>query len=110
MTTVKLTASALAIAAVSASAAYARDNVQVAGSSTVLPYASIVAEAFGENFDFPTPVVESGGSSAGLKRFCEGVGENTIDIANASRAIKETEVKTCAENGVTDIIEVKHRL
>ncbi|MGY9049964.1 phosphonate ABC transporter substrate-binding protein [Puniceibacterium antarcticum] len=107
MKTVKLTASALAIAAVSASAAYARDNVQVAGSSTVLPYASIVAEAFGENFDFPTPVVESGGSSSGLKRFCEGVGEATIDVANASRPIKESELKTCAENGVTDIIEVK---
>jgi len=73
----------------------------------VLPYASIVAEAFGENFDFPTPVVESGGSSAGLKRFCEGVGENTIDVANASRAIREREVGVCVENGVTDIIEVR---
>lgn len=103
---VKLTASALAIAAVATSAA-ARDQVQVAGSSTVLPYASIVAEAFGENFDFPTPVVESGGSSAGLKRFCEGVGENTIDVANASRKIKGKEIKKCAENGVTDIIEVR---
>jgi phosphate transport system substrate-binding protein len=81
--------------------------VQVAGSSTVLPYASIVAEAFGENTDFPTPVVESGGSSAGLKRFCEGVGENTIDVANASRAIRDSEIETCAENGVTDIIEVR---
>ncbi len=105
--TLKLTASALAIAAVSATAAAARDNVQIAGSSTVLPYASIVAELFGENTDFPTPVVESGGSSAGLKRFCEGVGENTIDIANASRAIREKEIKACAENGVTDIIEVR---
>ncbi|WP_276714816.1 substrate-binding domain-containing protein [Pseudooceanicola nitratireducens] len=103
----KLTASAVAIAAVSATAAAARDQVQVAGSSTVLPYASIVAEAFGENFDFPTPVVESGGSSAGLKRFCEGVGENTIDVANASRKIKDKEVKACAEAGVTDIIEVR---
>ena len=103
----KLTASTLAIAAVSATTAAARDQVQVAGSSTVLPYASIVAEAFGENFDFPTPVVESGGSSAGLKRFCEGVGENTIDIANASRAMRENEVAACAENGVTDIIEVR---
>ncbi|MBT8154455.1 substrate-binding domain-containing protein [Epibacterium ulvae] len=107
MSFVKLTASALAIAAVSATAATARDQVQVAGSSTVLPYASIVAEAFGENFDFPTPVVESGGSSAGLKRFCEGVGENTIDVANASRAIREKEIKACAEAGVTDIIEVR---
>ena len=107
MSFVKLTASALAIAAVSATAAAARDQVQVAGSSTVLPYASIVAEAFGDNTDFPTPVVESGGSSAGLKRFCEGVGENTIDVANASRAIREKEIKACAENGVTDIIEVR---
>ncbi|MCE8511533.1 substrate-binding domain-containing protein [Ruegeria pomeroyi] len=107
MSFVKLSASALAIAAVSATAATARDQVQVAGSSTVLPYASIVAEAFGENFDFPTPVVESGGSSAGLKRFCEGVGENTIDVANASRKIKDKEIAVCAENGVTDIIEVR---
>ncbi|WP_281994610.1 substrate-binding domain-containing protein [Ruegeria faecimaris] len=107
MSFVKLSASVLAIAAVSATAATARDQVQVAGSSTVLPYASIVAEAFGENFDFQTPVVESGGSSAGLKRFCEGVGENTIDVANASRQIREKEIKACAENGVTDIIEVQ---
>ncbi|MDP4993200.1 MAG: substrate-binding domain-containing protein [Marivita lacus] len=107
MTFTKLSVSALAIAAVSATAAAARDNVQVAGSSTVLPYASIVAEAFGDNTDFPTPVVESGGSSSGLKRFCEGVGENTIDIANASRAIRESEVAACAEAGVTDIIEVR---
>ncbi|WP_340107430.1 substrate-binding domain-containing protein [Pikeienuella sp. HZG-20] len=103
----KLTASTLVLAVVSATGAAARDTVQIAGSSTVLPYAAIVAEAFGENFDFPTPVVESGGSSAGLKRFCEGVGENTIDIANASRAIKPSEIEACAENGVTDIIEVR---
>ena len=107
MSFVKLTASALAIAAVSATSAAARDNVQVAGSSTVLPYASIVAEAFGENTDFPTPVVESGGSSAGLKRFCQGVGEEHTDVANASRKIREKEIKACAENGVTDIIEVR---
>jgi len=107
MTYSKMTVSAAAILALGAGAAHARDNVQVAGSSTVLPYASIVAEAFGENFDFPTPVVESGGSSSGLKRFCEGVGENTIDIANASRPIREKEIAACAENGVTDIIEVR---
>ncbi|PWG16786.1 substrate-binding domain-containing protein [Salibaculum griseiflavum] len=106
MSLAKLTASALAITAV-ASAASARDNVQVAGSSTVLPYASIVAELFGENTDFPTPVVESGGSSSGLARFCEGVGENTIDVANASRAIRDGEIEECAANGVTDIIQVR---
>lgn len=107
MSFVKLTTSALAMAAFAATTAAAREQVQVAGSSTVLPYASIVAEAFGENFDFPTPVIESGGSSAGLKRFCQGVGTEHTDIANASRAIREKEIKACAENGVTDIIEVR---
>lgn len=106
MSIMKLTATTAAIA-LTATASFARDNVQVAGSSTVLPYASIVAEVFGENFDFPTPVVESGGSSSGLKRFCEGVGENTIDIANASRAIRPAEIEVCAAAGVTDIIEVR---
>jgi len=103
-------AAAVAAATVAAAApafAQSRDQIQIAGSSTVLPYASIVAEAFGENFDFPTPVVASGGSSAGLQQFCQGVGTETIDIANSSRAIRESEVESCAANGVTDIIEVR---
>ena len=85
----------------------ARDQIQIAGSSTVLPYASIVAEAFGENFDFPTPVVESGGSGAGRKKLCEGVGENTTDIANSSSRIKQSDIDNCAANGVKDIQEVR---
>mgnify|MGYP000462157789 CR=1 FL=1 len=104
---VKLTASALAIAAVAATSAAARDQVQVAGSSTVLPYASIVAEAFGENFDFPTPLIESGGSGAGRKKLCEGVGANTTDIANSSSRIKQSDIDNCAANGVTEIMEVR---
>ena len=107
MTTVKFTVSAIAMIAASATAAAARDQIQIAGSSTVLPYSTIVAEAFGENTDYPTPVVESGGSSAGLKKFCEGVGENTIDIANASRPIKDSEKEACKAAGVTDIMEVR---
>lgn len=98
---------AAAVVALTTTSAMARDNIQIAGSSTVLPYATIVAEAFGENFDFQTPVVESGGSSTGLRRFCGGVGENTIDIANSSRGIKDSEREICAANGVTDITEVR---
>ncbi|WP_210528613.1 substrate-binding domain-containing protein [Rubellimicrobium arenae] len=103
---VKQPATALALVLL-ATPALARDNIQVAGSSTVLPYATIVAEAFGENFDFPTPVVEGGGTGSGLARFCEGVGENQIDIANASRPMRASEFETCQANGVTDIIEVR---
>ena len=75
MNVIKFAAAAVLATTALTGAAVARDQVQIAGSSTVLPYASIVAEAFGENFEFPTPVVESGGSGAGRKKLCEGVGE-----------------------------------
>ncbi len=106
MKTVKLAVSALAMAA-AATAASARDQIQLSGSSTVLPYATIVAEAFGENFDHPTPVVEGGGSGGGRKKLCEGVGENTIDIANSSSRISQSDIDLCAKNGVAEILEVR---
>jgi phosphate transport system substrate-binding protein len=89
-----------------ASSVHARDNVQIAGSSTVLPYATIVAEAFGENFNFPTPVVEGGGSGGGRKRLCEGIGPNTVDIANSSSKMKEEEWAKCEAN-VGKVTEVR---
>ncbi|MFO1176633.1 MAG: substrate-binding domain-containing protein [Paracoccaceae bacterium] len=106
MINLKLTVSVLAIA-VAASAATAGDQIHVAGSSTVLPFATIAAEAFGDNGDFKSPVVEGGGTGAGLKKFCEGAGEETIDIATASRKIKDEELATCKTNGVTDIMQVQ---
>jgi phosphate transport system substrate-binding protein len=86
--------------------AHARDQIQITGSSTVLPYATIVAEAFGENFDFPSPVVEGGGSGAGRKKLCEGVGENTVDIANSSSKMKDEERAKC-ETAIGPITEVR---
>ncbi len=105
------TVSALAIAAgtaaVTGAQAQSRDTIQIAGSSTVLPFASIVAEEFGNSFpEFRTPVVGSGGSGGGLRQFCEGVGTGTIDIANASRPIREAEITSCNDAGVTDIREI----
>ena len=93
--------------ALAATTLHARDQVHVAGSSTVLPYAAIVAEAFGENFDFPTPIIESGGSGAGRKKLCEGVGANTIDIANSSSHIKDSDIARCVSNGVSEPVEVR---
>jgi phosphate transport system substrate-binding protein len=108
MNILKLSAAALVASVAFAGAAAARDQVQVAGSSTVLPYAKIVAETFAETFpDFKAPVVESGGTGGGLKAFCSGVGEGTIDIANASRAIKADELAACKAAGVNDVQEVR---
>ena len=108
MKLVKTTLAALIASAAFAGATYAADQIHVAGSSTVLPYAKIVSETFAETYpDFKAPVVESGGSGAGLKEFCKGAGPETIDIANSSRPIKDSEIETCKSNGVTDITEVK---
>ncbi|MFZ1108616.1 MAG: substrate-binding domain-containing protein [Rhodomicrobium sp.] len=101
-------AATAAFGLIAAGSASARDQVKIAGSSTVFPYAKIVAENYAKaNPGLKAPVVESGGSSAGLKQFCEGVGEDKIDIANSSRRIKKGEQETCAQNGVSDIVEVK---
>ena len=51
--------------------------------------------------------IESTRSGGGLKLFCSGVGIRHPDITNASRRIKKSEQEKCAQNGVTDIVEVK---
>ena len=89
-----------------ASYAQARDQIKIVGSSTVYPYATVVAEQFGKKGSFKTPVIESTGTGGGMKLFCAGIGINHPDITNASRAIKTKEKALCEKNGVKDIIEV----
>ena len=96
----------LMTSAVSASTAAARDSVSVVGSSTVYPFATVVAERFGKASDFKSPKVESTGSGGGLKLFCKGVGVATPDVANSSRRIKSSEFEDCQKNGVKEVVEV----
>ncbi|MGI9262526.1 MAG: substrate-binding domain-containing protein [Woeseiaceae bacterium] len=91
----------------SAFAQAGRDYVYVVGSSTVYPFATVVAERFGRGSEFRTPKIESTGSGGGLKLFCDGVGVDYPDVTNSSRAIKQSEVDACAANGVTEIVEVR---
>lgn len=102
----KTTAIAVAVMGV-AGVAQARDQIRIVGSSTVYPFASYVTEEFGATTQYPTPVIESTGSGGGIRLFCNGVGEGTPDISNASRRIKASELERCEENGVTDVTEVK---
>lgn len=105
-----LAAAASAVALVGAAGvanAQARDSIRAVGSSTVFPFTTAAAEAFGRGGQFKTPVVESTGTGGGLRLFCGGVGPQHADIANASRRIKASEVESCAKNGVTEITELK---
>jgi len=85
----------------------ARDYISIVGSSTVYPFATVVAEQFGKTTRYKTPKIESTGSGGGLKLFCAGVGVEHPDITNASRRIKQSEIDKCRNNGVTEIVEVK---
>ncbi|HWL04082.1 MAG TPA: substrate-binding domain-containing protein [Xanthobacteraceae bacterium] len=106
-------ASAIALAAAGVAVAgtahaQSRNTIQIAGSSTVLPFSSIAAEEFGQAFPkFSTPVVGSGGTGGGFRQFCQGVGTGTIDIANASRPITAKEIESCHQNNVKQILEVQ---
>ncbi|HUQ11432.1 MAG TPA: PstS family phosphate ABC transporter substrate-binding protein [Steroidobacteraceae bacterium] len=90
-----------------AQAQSARDSINIVGSSTVYPFTTTVAEQFGRGGKFKTPKVESTGTGGGIKLFCNGIGPQYPDIANASRRIRPAELATCQKNGVKDVVEVK---
>lgn len=75
-------------------------DVITAGSSTVFPLSERMAELFQQEGYTGNITVDSIGSGAGYERFCVS-GET--DIANASRAIKDSEVEACAAIGRTPI-------
>jgi len=90
-----------------AAPAVARDTISIVGSSTVYPFATVVAERFGSNTPFNTPKLESTGSGGGMKLFCQGIGTQHPDITNASRRMKTSEFELCQKNGVTEITEFR---
>ncbi|MCM0613553.1 substrate-binding domain-containing protein [Marinobacter sediminum] len=94
------------VAAISAPA-MARDTISIVGSSTVYPFATVVAERFGTKTDYKTPKLESTGSGGGMKLFCQGLGTQHPDITNASRRMKGSEYELCQKNGVKDITEFR---
>ncbi len=105
---IKKTFGLAALAAVTfAGGAEARDQINIVGSSTVYPFATVVAEQFGKTSGFKTPKIESTGSGGGLKLFCAGIGVEHPDVTNASRRIKASEVEKCAKNGVAEVVEIK---
>jgi len=102
-----LATTVILIASSHANAQAARDSINIVGSSTVYPFTTTVAEQFGRAGKFKTPKVESTGTGGGLKLFCNGVGPQFPDIANASRRIRPAELQTCAQNGVKEVVEIK---
>lgn len=104
--TVLAQSSALVLTLLACPPAFCQDQIRIVGSSTVYPFATVVAERLGRKSGLKTPVIESTGTGGGMKLFCSGVGKNSADITNASRAMKKSEWDLCQKNGVTDIVEI----
>lgn len=68
-------------------------DINIAGSSTVYPLSEAVAENFNKDGFTGNVNIASVGTGGGFERFCK-TGET--DIANASRAIKDSEMEACA--------------
>jgi phosphate transport system substrate-binding protein len=75
-------------------------DIVTAGSSTVFPLSEKMVEVFVEAGYSGEITVDSIGSGAGFERFCVA-GET--DISNASRAIRDSEIESCAAIGRTPI-------
>jgi phosphate transport system substrate-binding protein len=105
---VALALASLALAGCDSGGGGARNSVHAVGSSTVYPFAKVVAENFSRsNPDFRSPLIESTGTGNGIQLFCSGVGPNTPDMANASRRMKASEFDSCAANGVDEVVELQ---
>ena len=101
-----LLASAIAATTVATAHAAGRDQISIVGSSTVFPFATVVAERFGKASGMKTPKIESTGTGGGMKLFCSGVDVGSPDVTNASRRIKASELEMCKENGVEEVVEI----
>ena len=85
-----------------------RDSIRAVGSSTVYPFAKVIAESYSRsNPGYKSPLIEQTGTGGGMQLFCAGVGAETPDMANASRRMKVSEFDKCQANGVKDIIELQ---
>ena len=102
------TAASVALAACGDTGGGTRDAIRAVGSSTVFPFAKLVAENFARNNSgFTSPLIESTGTGGGIELFCSGVGASTPDMAHASRRMKPAEFDNCAANGVDEIVELQ---
>ena len=77
-------------------------EIRIDGSSTVFPIAEAMAEEFGLVSDVRVNVAFSG-TGGGFEKFCRG----ETQISDASRPIKQGEIDACADNGITDIVELQ---
>jgi phosphate transport system substrate-binding protein len=83
-------------------------QIRLVGASAALPFTAAVAEDFMRaQADAIAPLVQAGGSAAGIARFCGGLGAHHPDLVAATRPMTPAEQARCAAGGVTRIATVQ---
>nr|CBX30235.1 hypothetical protein N47_D30440 [uncultured Desulfobacterium sp.] len=95
----KLVMGAVLLAAIFTSGIAFAGNISINGSTTVLPIAQKVAEAFMKEHPDVKISVSGGGSGNGIKALIDG----STDIADASRAMKDKEVEMAKGKGANPV-------
>lgn len=104
---IKTTFSVTTVFFLFANLALANESIRIAGSSTVYPFVTVVAEDFSRKTDYSAPTVEAIGTGGGFILFCAATGKASIDIVNASRQIKQSEIDLCKKNSMGQITEIQ---
>lgn len=87
--------------------AIARDQIYIVGSSTVVPFSTLVANKFSDTTNHPTPIIKPTHSSRSLMMLCAESISDRPDIAATSRRITPDEVSICTNNEVGEVIEAE---
>ena len=80
-------------------------KLTIQGSTTVLPIAQAAAEAYMDNNPDADITVRGGGSGTGIAALIDGA----TDIADASRPMKDKEIKTAREKGINPVAHIVAR-
>jgi phosphate transport system substrate-binding protein len=78
-------------------------SIDIDGSSTVYPITQAIAEEFNAEAGGVRMTIGFSGTGGGFEKFCRG----EIQISDASRPIRDSEVEACAGEGIDDIIELQ---
>ncbi|RNI09198.1 PstS family phosphate ABC transporter substrate-binding protein [Methanohalophilus halophilus] len=78
------------------------EEINVKGSTTVLPLAQAAAETYMDNHPEASISISGGGSGTGIAALIDG----DVDIAMASRQIKDSETEEAEANGINPVEHV----
>src|SRR5207302_10449922 len=84
-----------------------RDRLLIVGSQDMAPYVDVIIDALQREYVLPPPSESYQSPQVGFRLFCAGIGPDYPDIVASVREMRKSELDSCNEHAVLDIIEIK---